>query len=135
MAVIGGSGEETKLREALADTFELQEAGQEDVDVGFATAGFVQAFDCGGADDAHGDVLRDGCFAVAVGTGVCADVVFDTQFWIVVVEAFVEVAEVVGLGAGTGEAITAETAGCVAGAGESVGDDCEGEEGDVVPFR
>lgn len=131
----GTGGEKTELGEALADTFELQEAGQEDVDVGFAAAGLVQAFDCGCVHDPHGDVLRDGCFAVAVGTGFGADVVLDTQFRIAVVEAFVELVEMVGLGAGAGETITAESAGSVAGAGKSIGDDCEGKEGNIVSFR
>lgn len=131
VAAIGG-GEEGKFVEALADAFELQEAWEEDVDVWFATTGFVEAFDCGGAHDANGDVLRDGGFAVALGTGVCADVILDTPFWIAV-EFFVEVVKVVGLGAGAGEA-TAETAGRVARASEGVGDDSEREEWDIISF-
>lgn len=99
--------------------------------VGFAAARLVQPFHRGGADDPHGDVLRDGCFAVAVGGGARADVVFDGRFWAVGVEVGVGVVEVVGLGAGAGEATGAENVG---GAGEGVGDDCKGEEGDVVFF-
>ena len=41
IVIVGGGGEETKLSEALADAFELQEAGQKNVDVGLAAAWFV----------------------------------------------------------------------------------------------
>ena len=135
IVAVACGGEESEFVEALADAFELQEAREEDVDVWFATAGFVEAFDCGGADDAHGDVLRDGRFAVSVGSDAWADAILDAQFGVISMEASVEVFERVGLGARAGEATAAETTGCVARAGEGVGDDREGEEWDVVSFR
>lgn len=104
--------------------------------VWFAAAGFVQAVDCGGAEDADGDVLRDSCFAVAARCGgACLNIILDTRFG-VAVEFFIEVGEVVGLGAGASEAAAnaAETTAWVAGAGKGVGDDGKGEEGDVVSF-
>ena len=102
--------------------------------VWFAAARLVQAFHRGGVDDAYRDVLRNGCFAVSLGSGAEADVILHAHFSIVDLDSFIEIVEVIGLGAGTCKASIAETAGCAAGAGEGVGDDCEGEEGDVVFF-
>lgn len=64
---------EGELGEALRDGFELEQARQQDVDVRFAAAGLVDAFDHRRGQDANGNVLGDCSFPL--GTMAETDVV------------------------------------------------------------
>jgi len=62
--------DERQLRKTVAYALELQQRGQQDVDVRFATPRLVQSGDCLGAKDSHGDFLRHDGFALARKGGI-----------------------------------------------------------------
>ena len=62
--------DERQLRKTVAYALELQQWGQQDVDVRLATPRLVQSGDCLGAEDPHGDFLRHDRFALARKGGI-----------------------------------------------------------------